>query len=215
MKPAGSVVLTNRAKRWAFAALLTLFLAAFSTTLSVHAAEGAEENPADSPIGVLFRWLNFAVVFGGSAYLIAKKAPAFFRRRAEVIASGLTEAAAVKAEAERQLREADQKIQHLDQELAELRAAARREAAAEAERLRAATQAEAAKIARAAEAEIEAAGRAARTELKALAARLAIERAGGMIGQQMTPASQASLIRSFLDRLARQASPGGQAGGVN
>jgi F0F1-type ATP synthase membrane subunit b/b' len=205
MKPAGTAVLTNRARRWAFAALLTLFLAAFSATLSVHAAEGAEKNPADSPIGVLFRWLNFAVVFGGGAYLIAKYAPAFFRRRAEVIASGLTEAAAVKAEAERQLREAEQKIQHLEQELVELRATARSEAAAEAERLRAATLAEAAKIARAAEAEIVAAGRAARTELKALAARLAVERAGGLIREQMTPAAQSALFRSFVNRLARQA----------
>lgn len=204
MKLAGAGVQMGRAKRWAFTALLLLFFAAFCATLPAHAAEGAEENPAEGPIGTLFRWLNFAVVFGGGAYFIAKYAPAFFRRRADVIASGLTEAAAAKAEAERQLREAEQKIQHLNQELAELRATARREAAAEAERLRAATQAEAAKIARAAEAEIEAAGRAASTELRALAARLAVERAGGLIREQMTPTTQAALFRSFVNRLAKQ-----------
>jgi F-type H+-transporting ATPase subunit b len=209
MKLAGTGVMSRKTRRWAFATLLLIFLAAFCATLPARAAEGTEENPAEAPIGTLFRWLNFAVVFGGGAYFIAKYAPAFFRRRADVIASGLTEAAAVKAEAERQLREADQKIQHLDQELAEMRATARREAASEADRLRAATQAEAAKIARAAEGEIEAAGRAANTEMRVLAARLAVERAGGLIREQMTPPAQAALFQSFVTRLARQ------SGGVN
>jgi F-type H+-transporting ATPase subunit b len=207
MKLAGTGVMSRKTRRWAFAALLMIFLAAFCATLPARAAEGAEENPAEAPIGTLFRWLNFAVVFGGGAYFIAKYAPAFFRRRADLIASGLTEAAAVKAEAERQLREADQKIQHLDQELAEMRATSQREAASEADRLRAATQAEAAKIGRAAEGEIEAAGRAANTELKVLAARLAVERAGGLIREQMTPTAQSALFRAFVNRLANQ--PGG------
>ncbi len=198
-----------RARRWAFAALIAVSLAACVAAQPARAAEGAEENPAEAPIGTLFRWLNFIAVFGGGAYLISKHAPAFFRRRAEVIASGLTEAAAVKAEADRRLREAEDKLAHLNEELAGMRAAAQSEAAAEAERLRAATRAEAAKIDHTAQSEIEAAGRAARTELKALAARLAVERASGMIRQQMTPGAQGTLFHTFLDRLSRQ------SGGVN
>jgi F-type H+-transporting ATPase subunit b len=212
MKRARDDAAARQAQRWAFAIVLALTSAAFCATLPVRAAEGAEQDPTEAPIGTLFRWLNFALVFGGGAYLIGKRAPAYFRQRAEAVASGLAEAAAVKAEAERQLHEAERKLQNLEQDLADLRAASRREAAAEAERLRAATQSEAAKIARAAEAEMEAAERAARTELKALAAQLAIERAQGMIRERMTPATQAALFRTFLDRLARQ---GGQPGRVN
>ncbi len=202
----------GRAKRWLFASVLVVLLTAFCALLPIRAAEGAEENPPEASIVTIFRWLNFALVFGGAGYVIAKRAPAFFRQRADVVASAMTEAAAVKAGAERQLREAEHKLQNLDRELTDLRAASRREAAAEAERLRAATQAESTKIARAADAEIEAAGRAGRIELKALAVRLAVERAQGMIGQQMTPAARARLFQSFIARLARQ---GGGSGSVN
>ena len=83
-----------------------------------------------------------------------------------------------------------------------MRQAAQREAAAEAERIRATAQDEANKIERAAQAEIEAAERAARMELKALAARLAVERAEALIRQQMTPQTETALLQSFTKNLA-------------
>jgi F0F1-type ATP synthase membrane subunit b/b' len=192
----------SRRQRHLFAAALVVMLAAVWLAPATHAAEGAEASSTESGYTTLFRWLNFALVFGAAAYLIAKKAPPFFRKRAEVISGALTEAAAVKAEAESQLREAEHKLAHLDQELAELRAAAKREAAAEAERLRAATQTDQAKIARAADAEIEAAGRAAHSELRTIAAGMAIERAKSLIEQQLTPSGRAGIFRTFVGRLA-------------
>lgn len=167
------------------------------------AAEAGEANPAEAPIGTLFRWLNFAVVLGGAVYLIAKKAPAFFQRRAEAIGAAITEAAAAKMQAEQQLREAEEKLQGLDREVAELRAAAQRESAAEAERIRAVARGEAEKIRRAAQAEIEAAERAARMELKAAVARLAVERADALIRKQITAQTRAALFQSFLVDLSR------------
>lgn len=172
----------------------------------VLAAEQGEPNLFERPIGWAFRWAHFLILFGGAGYLIAKKAPAYFRGRAEAIVASIAESARLKEEAERRLREAEQKLQHLDQELAELRAAAQREGAAEAERIRAATLEEAQKIERAARAEIEAAERAARMELKAMAARLAVERAEASIRKQLTPQSEAALLRSFVDNLARSTS---------
>jgi len=195
----------NAMRRWLSVAVFAIvFFSAFGA--SARAAEGAESNPAEETIGTVFKWLNFAIIFGGLGYIIARKGPAFFRARAEVISSAMTHAAAAKAEADRQLREAEEKLGRLDQEIAELRAASQREAAAEAERLRAATRAEIEKIHRAAKAEIEAAERAARTELKALAARAAVERAGALLRQRITADTHAQLFRSFLD---------GLAGGVN
>jgi len=167
------------------------------------AAEAEEQNPAETPIGTVFRWLNFALVFGGAGYLIAKKAPAVFRARAEAVSASISEAAAAKAAAEEQLREAEEKLQRLDQEVAELHAAARQESAAEAERIRALARDEADKIQRAARLEMEAAERVARIELKAMAARLAVERADALIRAQITATMRASLFRSFLDDLAR------------
>lgn len=174
----------------------------FFLAVVIHAAEeGGGEDLFTAPIGWLFRWINFGLVFGGLGYLLAKKAPAFFRGRAESIVASITESAKVKEEADRKLREAEGKLQRLDQELAELRQAAQREAAAEAERIRAAAREDAQKIERAAQAEIEAAERAARMELKALAARLAVERAEALIRQQLTPQTEAALLQSFVQNL--------------
>jgi len=182
--------------------VLGLLLAAPSAALA--AGEGGEPNLFESPIGWAFRWAQFLLIFGGAGYLIAKKAPAYFRGRAEAVNASIAEAAQLKGEAQRQLRDAEGKLEALPQELEQLRAAAQRESAAEAERIRGATRDEAKKIERAAQAEIEAAERAARMELKAMAARLAVDRAEVLIQRQLTPQTETGLLRSFLDQLARR-----------
>jgi len=132
--------------------------------------------------------------------------------RAETSASGRAEAAAsnsgraetstsAKAAADAQLREAEAKLANLEKEVAELRAFAERESAAELQRLRAATETDAQKIAAAAKAEIEAAERAARLELKALAANLAVDGAETLLAKQLTPKTQESLISNFVKSL--------------
>ncbi len=185
---------------------LSLFLVAIVCVVThAFAAGGGEQNPAEEPIGAVFRWLNFLLVFGAASYLIAKYAPAWSRRRADSIAASIAEAAATRAEAEQELREAEDRLDRLDQEATELRAAAQNESAAEAERIRARTRDEIEKIERAALAEIEAAERAARMEFKGMAARLAVERADDLIRSQITAATQAVLFRSFLADLARSA----------
>ncbi len=192
----------RRQWRWiAATGFVLLFFFAYAIVPG-FAAEGAEPNPAEEPVGTIFRWLNFLLVFGGLGYLVAKHGPAFFRARAEVISRAMTEAAAAKAVAEQQLREAQEKLQHLDEEIAELGAVAQREAAAEAARLHAATRDDIEKIARAARAEIEAAERAARVELKSIAARAAVARAGALLRKQMTTQTQARLFRSFVNDLS-------------
>ncbi len=190
---------------WLSLALSLLLLATAGVVTHAFAAEGGEQNAAEEPVGTVFRWLNFALVFGAAGYLIVKHAPAWARRRAGAISASIAEAAAAQAAAEQELREAEGKLNRLDQEVAELRAAAKNESAAEAERIRARAGDEMDKIERAAQAEIEAAERAARMELKGTAAWLAVERADALIRAQITAAMQAALFRSFLDNLARSA----------
>lgn len=190
-----------RLRRAALAAA-TLFLFLSAPAL---AAEAGGERLETTGLGWFFRWANFAIIAGGLGYLLVKKAPAAFRRHAEAIVASITEAGQGKAEAERRLWQAEEKIARLEQEVAELRAAAQRDAAAEAERIRRAAAAEAQTIARAARAETGAAERAARIELKALAARLAIERAETLLYREITPETQAALVRSFVASLARSA----------
>ena len=127
-----------------------------------------------------------------------------YRRNADNISSAITKATAAKMEAERKLKEAAEKFARLEQEVAEFRAQAQKDAAAELDRLRALTKVDAEKIQLAAKAEIEAAERAARVELKALAARLAVDRAESLLAKELTPAVQESMISHFVQSLQRR-----------
>lgn len=169
-------------------------------------------DPVEAPVGTVFKWLNFIVVFGGLGYLIAKKAPAAFHARAEAIASGITSAAAAKAEAEAQLREAEAGLARLPADTVKMREAATREFAAESERLREAGKKEVARIEHAAEVEVDAARRAARLELREMAAQLASARAAEMVPKQITNTQSAALVKTFVDGLP---APSNDSRGVN
>ena len=176
--------------------------ALFVLLFVVVGAQAAEEggNVATERATEIFKWINFAIVAGVLYWVFAKYLPPKFRSHAETISSAITRAASAKAAAEAQLREAETRLANLQKEVAELRAYAEREAAAEVERLRAATQRDIQKIA-AAKAEIEAAERAARLELKALAANLAVDGAESLLAKQLTPKAQESLISNFVKSL--------------
>ena len=167
------------------------------------AAEGGATSPENTPLGWAFRWINFAITFLGIAYLCIKKAPAFFAGRAEQIVRAITEARMMKEEAQAMLRDAEAKLARLDQEVAALRATAKKDGLAEAERIRDMARQEEAKIQAAAQAEIAAAERAARMELKAVAAQLVVERAGALVKARMTPEAQTALVRAFVENLGR------------
>lgn len=102
-------------------------------------------------------------------------------------------------------REVEDKLKGLDQEIARIRADAKRDSDAEAVRLRAAAKQDAQKIERAAQAEIEAAERAARLELKSMAARMAVDRAEALLRDALTPKAEAVLFSGFVGELERSA----------
>jgi len=165
-----------------------------------------ESSPVDAPVGTVFRWLNFVLVFGTFALVIAKFGGPYFRKRAQEISRSIHEAGETHAVAERELNQAQQKLSSISVEIQELRRAATRDSATEAERIRAFARAEAEKIGQAARAEIEAAERAGRQELRAIAARLATERAALLIRKQMNAAGEAALFQAFVGELERTAS---------
>jgi F-type H+-transporting ATPase subunit b len=158
------------------------------------------------PIGTVFRWLNFLLVFGVLAYLIVKYGAPYFRASAEAIAKSIAEAAQTRAAAERELQEWSQKLFSVEREIEAERRTAQRESAADRERIRALAKSEADKIQQAARAEIAAAERAGAQELRAIAARLATDGAGAIIREQMNAAAEAALFGSFVGELERAAS---------
>jgi F-type H+-transporting ATPase subunit b len=188
-----------RAKRRIFV-FASAVIAALFLTLSAHAAEAGGAAGAEAATEI-FKWINFAIVVGAILWVCVKKAPEFFRGRAEAIGSAIRKAASAKAAADAQLREAETKLANLDKEVTQLRVFAERESAVEVERIRAATRSDMEKIAAAAKAEMEAAERAARLELKALAAKLAVDGAEALLAKQLTAQAQAALINNFVKSL--------------
>ena len=189
--------LSRAAKRYARVVASAVF-ALLLIAITAH----AEEAPASQQSTEnLFKWINFALVAGVILWLCLKKGPAFFAGRAEAIGSAIQKSTEAKKLADQHLSDAESKLQNLEKEVAELRASAQRESAAEAERIRKHTQSDALKIDAAAKAEIAAAERAARLELKALAANLAVSGAESLLAQQLTPAAQESLINNFVKTL--------------
>jgi F-type H+-transporting ATPase subunit b len=183
-------------------ALLALVLIGMFAALPARAAdEAANQDPAESPIGTVFKWLNFAIVIGAIGYVIAKKAPAAFGARADQIASAIESAQAVKAEADRQLREAEAGLARLDAETAKMRDALKKDFEDESQRLRIGGKQEIERIDRAADVEIAAARRVAHLELRELAASLATGRAAALVAQQMTPDRRAMLMQRFVEEL--------------
>jgi len=182
--------------------VLCVFGASGFVFLGAACARGTEgASPAAGEFTEIFKWINFAIVAALIIWVFAKKLPVVFRKNAESISSAITKATAAKAEAERQLRDAETKLANLQREVTALRAEAQQEAAAEAERIRAATVSDEQKIGVAAKAEIEAAERSARKELKELAAQLAVDGAESVLAKQLTPAAQESLISNFVKTL--------------
>jgi F0F1-type ATP synthase membrane subunit b/b' len=168
---------------------------------AARAEEDSNKNPKTQTTQEIFKWINFALVAGVGIWIFGKVLPPVFRGNAEKINSAIAKATEAKKTAVEQLREAEKKLANLEKEVNELRERSAREAAAEAERVRAATQSDEEKIAAAAHAEIAAAERAARLELKALAAKLAVDGAGTLLATQLTPQAQESLVSAFVKSL--------------
>jgi len=166
------------------------------TTLA-HAQE-----PTNQQGGTInFKWIHFVVVAAAFYWVFWKLLPPRFHAKADSISSAIAKAAAAKAEAERQLAEATAKLTSLEQEVAQFRAEAQKDVAAELERLRGMIKVDVDKIAVAARAEIAAAERAARVELKVLAAKLAMDRAESLVSKEMTPTLQQSMLNQFVESL--------------
>ena len=171
------------------------------TSGAQNANAGEKPDALHSTTGEAMRWVNFLILIVAGAYFIIKKGGPVFRARAERVAAGITSAAAVKAEADAQLKKAEAGLARLDQDAAAMRTESQKEFAAETEHIRAAGRQEIARIESAAAAEISAARRAAERDLRVLAAQLAAARAAEIVPGQLTDAQRAALVSRFVDEL--------------
>jgi F-type H+-transporting ATPase subunit b len=185
------------ARKTTFSLLFVCGASLFFAAAAFAAEQGAKaEDPSE-----IFKWINFAIVAIALIWVFAKVLPPKFRANVQNISSAITKAQAAKAEADRQLKDAEQRLARLEDEVRAIRAEAQKDAAAEAERIRALAKSDVEKVGIAAKAEIEAAERAARLELKAIAANLAVDRAESLVSKRLTAQTQDALIAGFVKSL--------------
>ena len=157
--------------------------------------EEAVDDPAGSAVRANFRWRCFEVALAG----VAERAAG---REVQGVGDAVGAALGILEEVpgDDEPAPGQEALWSRETGVGEL---SRQDAAAEAERIRAATREEETKVERAAQAEILAAERAARLELKALIAQLAVARAESLLRDQVTPERQAVLMRAFVQNVGR------------
>ena len=188
--------------------LLLLTVLAFGSAFAVHAQEGAagqttKENPEPS---AALKWGNFIVLAAGLGYLIGKNVPALYRKRTDEIQRDITEAQAIKKDAETRAAAVDARVRALGVEMEKLRTQSKAEMQQEGERIRQETAHQIARLDAQAAQEIEAAGKLARRDLKEYAAKLALELAEQRVRSSATPATENGMVDAFVADLGHRES---------
>ena len=149
---------------------------------------------------LLLMGTNFLIIAAVVVWISNKNLPAFFRNRTATIQKAMEEARQASADANRRLAEIESRLARLDVEIGEMRAAAEKEAAAEEERIKAATEEDARKIVESVGQEVAAAVRTARRELTAYAADLAVALAKKQI--HVDASTDQTLVHYFAGQLS-------------
>ncbi len=172
---------------------------------SAESAEKKEAAEKQESKDLIYKSVNFVLLFGLLGYFLGKPATQFFQSRTEAIQKGMADAKIAREAADKRLDEIELKLSHLSADIGAMQAEAAKEDAAQAERMRRQTEEEGAKIHSGAESEIDTMTRAARLELKAYAAKLAVdlaeERLKSELNPQVHPAAQERLVNAYVQDL--------------
>lgn len=168
-------------------------------------AAGAEH--AETFLGlpaVLWKSANLLLFFGLVWWLLRKPFRNFFGERRAEIEKALAKAAEDRARAETLAGQLAERLARIETELANLKAAAQKDAEAEGAALLAEAEAEAGRIVERTAGEIESRVRHARAELTAYAGDLAIEMAREMLARGVTAEDQKRLVSAGITAVAER-----------
>ncbi|MBI4466770.1 MAG: ATP synthase F0 subunit B [Acidobacteria bacterium] len=187
------------------AVLLIAVLVSLPLATALAASEAEGEHPQQGALKeLIFKWLNFVLVFGALGYMLRKPLAQAFAEQRAAIRGAIEEARQARAQAQARLQEIEQRLARLEQEVEAMRREAGENAASEKQRIRQTAQRESERILATTRAEMDSVTRAARLELRAYAARLAVSLAEQSIQKQLTPEVQTALFQAsvshFQDR---------------
>ncbi|MEO8097812.1 MAG: ATP synthase F0 subunit B [Acidobacteriota bacterium] len=190
--------------------LLVALLAAGTTLFAQEAAqaehEGGKEEKAELVVPDSLKWANFAILAIGLGYMLIKLLPKNFAERTAFIQKEITEAQAVKRDAEQRAAAVDARLKALGSDIEQFRIEAGKEMAHEGERIQKETAALIEKVEQHSAVEIESAGKLARRELRQYSAELALKLAEERVRAKLDASSEAALVDGFVADLGRQRS---------
>jgi F-type H+-transporting ATPase subunit b len=151
---------------------------------------------------------NFLVLALGIGFVVVKTLPKTFRDRSSSIQKQLVDARTATEQASLRLSGVEERLSHLDEQIAGMKAQAEKDSLADEARIKASVEDEKKKIVAAAEQEIAAASLHAQRQLQQYAAELAIEQAAKKL--VITAETDRLLVQNFARRLGGDDSTGGQ-----
>jgi F-type H+-transporting ATPase subunit b len=184
--------------------LLAISLAGFASPRLVRANDSGTATKGESselPHELLYKTINFLILVGGLSYVLRKPLAEFFAGRTASIQKGLDEGRTALEASQARLRAVEEKLRGQEAEIAEFKASAAREMAAESQRLERTTAEEAERILESARAQTSAAVRSAGLELKKYVAQKAVAMAEELIRARLDDAARQRLVTQFVTNL--------------
>jgi F0F1-type ATP synthase membrane subunit b/b' len=163
--------------------------------------QAGEAEAAESPWATVARLFNFALLAGALVYLLRSPFGAFLEGRQAQIRKSLSDAAATREDASRQLARIEEKLRALPSELEALKRRGEADIAAEEQRIRQAAEAERQRMVAGAKREIERRAQLAERQLLQRAGELAVSVATDRVKRTITDADQARLLDRYLEQV--------------
>jgi len=157
----------------------------------------------DYPGFELWKFVNLFVFVGALVYILVRKAKLgdAFRARREGIKAELEKARAERDAALAKLKEVEERLAGLDNQVATIKEKSTAEAAQERERIEHLTEAEIAKLIAQGQRDIENAAKMAKQDLRRFAAEQSVRLAEEMIKRDIRPDDDARLINRNIDEM--------------
>ena len=178
-----------------------MFVALMLSVILFAPAEGGGTPWWNIPGFEAWKVFNLTIFVLALVYVLRRPLGEALRARREGIRRDLMRAQEERNAALAKLEEVEARLARLDAEVETVREQANREAAAERERIKQASEEDARKLREQAQREIESAGKAARQELRRYAAEQSVRLAEEMIRRDMRPEDDARLVDLQVEEL--------------
>ena len=192
-------------KRLLLVALLALGTTVIYAQEEHKGAESSEAEAAKEEAVEMWKWANFGILAVALVVVLAKTLPKAFAERTASIQKDITEAQAIKKDAEARAAKVEAQVKSLGADIEKFRTESAKEMAHEGERIRLETAAQIQRIEGQMAMEIETAGKIARRELRAYSAELALKLAEDRVRAKLDGGTEAALVDGFVAELGRQA----------